>query len=84
MPLSERLKLVLHASRPIERIECVDVSHTGGQATKVGMVVYEEGRPRREDYRVWNIEGAGGDDYAALSCGRNGVWNTARRGPICC
>ena len=67
MPLSERLKLVLHASRPIERIECVDVSHTGGQATKVGMVVYEEGRPRREDYRVWNIEGAGGDDYAALS-----------------
>ena len=27
------------ASRPIRRIECVDVSHTGGTSTRVGMVV---------------------------------------------
>jgi len=51
----------------VSRIECVDVSHTGGQATKVGMVVYEDGKPRKDEYRVWNIEGAGGDDYAALA-----------------
>ena len=49
------------------RVECADVSHTGGEATKVGAVVYEDGRPLKDDYRVWNIEGAGGDDYAALS-----------------
>ncbi len=67
VPLSERLALVLRSLRPISRIECVDVSHTGGQATKVGMVVYEDGRPRKDEYRVWNIEGAGGDDYAALA-----------------
>lgn len=67
VPLSERLALVLRSPRPISRIECVDVSHTGGQATKVGMVVYEDGRPRKDEYRVWNIEGAGGDDYAALA-----------------
>ena len=66
-PLSERLALVLRSPRPVSRIECVDVYHTGGQATKVGMVVYEDGKPRKDEYRVWNIEGAGGDDYAALA-----------------
>ena len=67
VPLSERLALVLRSPRPVSRIECVDVSHTGGRATKVGMVVYEDGKPRKDEYRVWNIEGAGGDDYAALA-----------------
>lgn len=67
IPLSERLALVFHSERPVSRIECVDVSHTGGTATRVGVVVYEEGKPLREAYRVWNIDGAGGDDYAALT-----------------
>lgn len=65
--LADRLAAVFHYDRPVARVECADVSHTGGESTKVGAVVYEDGRPRREDYRVWNIEGAGGDDYAALS-----------------
>ncbi len=66
-PLAERLALVLRLKEPVNRIECVDVSHTGGQDTKVGVVVFEEGKPLKEDYRVWNIDGADGDDYAALS-----------------
>lgn len=66
-PLSEKLAEALRWHSPISRVECVDVSHTGGEATKVGAVIYEGGRPLREDYRVWNIEGAGGDDYAALA-----------------
>lgn len=66
-PLSGRLAEAFRWPSPVSRIECVDVSHTGGEATKVGAVIYEDGRPRREDYRVWNIEGAGGDDYAALT-----------------
>ena len=65
--LADRLAAVFHYDRPVARVECADVSHTGGESTKVGAVVYEDGRPRREDYRVWNIEGAEGDDYAALS-----------------
>ena len=65
--LAEKLAAAFHDERPVVRVECADVSHTGGESTKVGAVVYEDGRPRREDYRVWNIEGAGGDDYAALT-----------------
>ena len=67
IPLGERLALVLESSLPVERIECVDVSHTGGAATKVGLIVYEGGKPLKDDYRVWNIDGAKGDDYAALN-----------------
>ena len=65
--LADRLAAAFRWDRPVVRVECADVSHTGGESTKVGAVVYEDGRPLKEDYRVWNIEGAGGDDYAALS-----------------
>jgi len=65
--LADKLAAVFRFDRPVVRVECADVSHTGGESTKVGAVVYEEGRPLKEDYRVWNIEGAGGDDYAALT-----------------
>lgn len=67
IPLADRLGIVLRAHHPVNRIECVDVSHTGGTSTKVGVVVYEDGKPRKEDYRVWNIDDAHGDDYAALT-----------------
>lgn len=65
--LADRLAATFRWDRPVVRVECADVSHTGGEATKVGAVIYEDGRPLKEDYRVWNIEGAGGDDYAALT-----------------
>lgn len=45
------------ASRPIRRIECVDVSHTGGTSTRVGMVVFEDGQPQKSDYRTYALEG---------------------------
>lgn len=67
MSIAERLAIVLRVAEPIRRIECVDVSHTGGSSTKVGVVVYDDGKALREAYRVWNIEDAHGDDYAALS-----------------
>ena len=65
--LADKLAAAFRFDRPVVRVECADVSHTGGESTKVGAVVYEDGRPLKDDYRVWNIEGAGGDDYAALS-----------------
>lgn len=69
--LMKRLGL---ASPPL-RIECVDVSHTGGKETRVGLVVFEDGKARGDAYRAYAIptEIAHGDDYAALS-----AW-TARR-----
>ena len=65
VPMALRLASALHASRPVERIEAVDVSHTGGQSTRVGMVVFENERPEKNDYRTYSVE-ADGDDYAAL------------------
>ena len=65
--MDERLAAIFHTNEAIRKVECVDVSHTSGIETKVGMVVYQDGKPHKSEYRVWNIEGAGGDDYAALS-----------------
>ncbi len=58
----------LGLSGPARRIECVDVSHTGGQATRAGLVVFEDGQRMPEDSRVYDLEDAAknGDDYAAL------------------
>ena len=61
----ERLAHALHLPQPPRRIECVDVSHTGGQQTRVGMVVFEDGRPEHSQYRAYAMPD-GGDDYATL------------------
>lgn len=65
--MEDRLAALFHSCESIRRIECVDVSHTSGTSTKVGLVVYQDGKPHRSAYRVWNIEGANGDDYTALA-----------------
>lgn len=65
--MDERLAALFKVQEPMRRIECVDVSHTSGTSTKVGLVVYQDGKPHKSEYRVWNIENAGGDDYLALS-----------------
>ncbi len=54
--MDERLAALFKVQEPIRRIECVDVSHTSGTATKVGLVVYQDGKPHKADYRVWNME----------------------------
>ncbi|WP_031484294.1 excinuclease ABC subunit UvrC [Maridesulfovibrio frigidus] len=54
-------------SRP-ERIECIDASHLGGEGMRVGMVVYELGKPEKSQYRTYvfpELEHSS-DDYAAL------------------
>lgn len=58
------------------RIETVDVSHLGGKDVRVAQVVWEDGRLKKSDYRVYKIEEAEGtgDDYLALAS-----W-AARRG----
>jgi len=48
------------------RIECYDISNTSGRDSAGSMVVFEAGRPRKEDYRQFRLRTAGPDDYAMM------------------
>jgi excinuclease ABC subunit C len=49
------------------RIECYDVSNLGPTDTVGSMVVFEDGLPKRSDYRKFAIKGVPGqDDFASM------------------
>lgn len=51
----------------IVRIEAYDISNTSGFSSVGSMVVYEKGKPKRNDYRKFRIKGVQGpDDYASM------------------
>jgi len=46
------------------RIECYDISHLSGSGTVGSMVVFEDGLPRKDQYRKFNLETA--DDTESI------------------
>jgi excinuclease ABC subunit C len=61
------LQEALEAPEPLMRIECFDISHTGGTNVVASMVVIEDGLPKKKDYRHFSIRGeAARDDTAAM------------------
>ncbi len=48
------------------RIECFDISHLGGTGVVGSMVVFEDGLPRRSEYRHFRLRVDANDDYAAM------------------
>lgn len=50
-----------------QRLECFDISHTGGESAVGACVVFDAEGPVKSDYRRFNVEGiTPGDDYGAL------------------
>ena len=53
---------------PPARIESYDISNTSGTDNVASMVVFEEGKPKKSEYKKFKIEGLSGpDDYASMS-----------------
>ena len=65
--LMKELGSLLGMDKTPLRIECFDNSHISGTDAVAACVVYENGKPSRKDYRLYNIKsGAGGDDYGSM------------------
>ncbi|MEY8431093.1 excinuclease ABC subunit UvrC [Lachnospiraceae bacterium 48-42] len=58
---------VMLGLKGVVRMEAYDISNTNGFASVGSMVVYERGKPKRNDYRKFKIKGVkGANDYASL------------------
>ena len=56
----------LSLPEPPLRIECIDISTLQGQDTVASLVVFEDGLPRKRDYRSFVIRTPHADDLAAM------------------
>jgi excinuclease ABC subunit C len=65
--IQETLKEALALPELPKRIECFDISHIQGAETVASMVVWEEGKMKKSDYRKFIIKSVSGvDDFASM------------------
>jgi excinuclease ABC subunit C len=65
--IQEALQEALSLPDPPKRIECFDISHIQGAETVASMVVWEDGKMKKSDYRKFIIKTVEGvDDFASM------------------
>jgi excinuclease ABC subunit C len=62
----ETLRAVLALPAIPRRIDCFDISTIQGSETVASMVVCEDGRMKKSEYKKFRIRGASHDDFAAM------------------
>lgn len=64
----DELKDLLGLKKTPEYIESYDISHTAGQDSVAGMIVFKSGKPYRKAYKRFSIKSFdGNDDYRAMN-----------------
>jgi excinuclease ABC subunit C len=65
----EELREALNLESLPLRVECYDISHAMGQDPVASMVVFQDGVPKKADYRKFGVKTAGEDpdDFAAMA-----------------
>ncbi len=65
--IQEALQDALNLPEPPSRIECFDISHIQGTDKVASMVVWEDGKMKKSDYRKFIIRTVvGNDDFASM------------------
>ncbi|MBC9224915.1 excinuclease ABC subunit UvrC [Aeromicrobium sp. 636] len=62
----EEIQVALELPAPPLRIECFDVSNLQGTEIVASMVVFEDGLPRKSEYRRFTVRHEGQSDVAAM------------------
>jgi len=63
----EQLQQMLGLEKPPARMECYDISNTQGTESVASMVVFVDGKPKKDQYRRFKIKTVeGANDYASL------------------
>ncbi len=67
--IAESLESALGLPEPPKRIECFDISHIQGSDTVASMVVWEDGKMKKSDYRKFIVRGEAMAEGAEKSAG---------------
>ena len=65
---AEQLQKALGLTKPLERMDCFDISHNQGRETVASMVVFRDGVPCKKDYRRYKLQSTEGkpDDFKSM------------------